>query len=87
MFSTGEMAYILQQPHYYEGEVLGYSGLNAYVFTEDELVENFKIIKEDGSLEDIKRSKDNKKLQDMLNKMKERIENMTDEELKNYFTE
>lgn len=75
-FSTNEKKFCVQQPYYHNGVFMGYAGLDIYLFTEDELIENFKIIKEDGSLEDIKHSKDNEKLQQMIKE----IDNMTDEE-------
>ncbi|HCL4479959.1 TPA: hypothetical protein N2D99_002026 [Clostridium botulinum] len=86
-FKTGEMEFCVQQPHYHENIFMGYTGLNIYVLTEDELVENFKIINEDGTLDDIIHSRDNIKLQEMLNKTRDCFQNMSDEEFKKLLSE
>ncbi|EQB4340876.1 hypothetical protein ACYJ2U_001596 [Clostridium botulinum] len=79
--STGDMEFIVQQPHYHEDIFIGYTGLDMYVLTEDELVNNFKIVKEDGSLENIQHSKDNKELQKKIQDTHKHFENMTKEEI------
>lgn len=50
---TGEMEFILQQPQIYNGEFMGYTGLDAYTMTREQVIENFKRVREDGSLENI----------------------------------
>lgn len=86
-YSTGEMKYCVQQPHYHEGIFMGYTNLSIYVLNEDELVENFKIMKEDGTLENIKHSRDNKELQQELKKIDNFFESMSAEELKKFWDE
>lgn len=81
--STGNMEFIVQQPHYHEETSMGYTGLDMYVLTEDELVNNFKIVKKDGSLENIQHSKDNKGLQKKIQNIEKHFENMSKEEIKN----
>lgn len=82
-FSTREMKFCIQQPHYHEDIFMGYTGLSIYVLTEDELVRNFKIVKEDGSLENILHSKDDNELQKKLKKIDSCFDNMNDDEFKN----
>ncbi|HCL4455182.1 TPA: hypothetical protein N2D10_003209 [Clostridium botulinum] len=81
--STGNMEFIVQQPHYHEGTFMGYTGLDMYVLTEDELVNDFKIVKEDGSLENIQHSKDNKELQKKIQDIDNYLKEITDEEFRN----
>ncbi|EQC1535514.1 hypothetical protein ACY1J9_001345 [Clostridium botulinum] len=83
--STGNMEFIVQQPHYHKDIFMGYTGLGVYVLTENELVNNFKIVKEDGSLESIQHSKDNKELQKKKQDIDKYFENMTNEEFRSLF--
>lgn len=79
-FSTGEMKFCVQQPYYHDGIFMGYTNMDIYVLTEDELVANFKVIKEDGTLEDIIHSKNDTELQKYIKEDEDYIKNMSDEE-------
>ena len=82
-FGTSERLFIVQRPHMHKGEQIGYTGFDQVVLTEDELVTNFSKVKEDGSLEPLVHSRDNKELQEELKKIDDYFENMSDEELLN----
>lgn len=56
-----QMEYIVQPPYYHDGSFIGYTNADAYVVTEEELLKNFKILKQDGNLENIIIIKDIKK--------------------------
>ncbi|NCI19741.1 hypothetical protein EJM73_08895 [Clostridium botulinum] len=77
--STRDMEFIVQQPHYHEDIFMGYTGLEVYVLTEDELVNNFKIVKEDGRLENIQHSKDNKELQKKIQDINKYFKNLLED--------
>ncbi|MNL91222.1 hypothetical protein D3C81_09520 [compost metagenome] len=51
--SDDKMFYAIQQPLYVDGKVYGYTNLNAYVISEEELTRDFKIVKNIGMLIDI----------------------------------
>lgn len=73
-------------PHYHDGIFREYTNLNIYLLTEDELVENFKIIKDNGTLEDIRHSGDNKKLQQNIKEIQDYFKNISNEELEKLLT-
>jgi parvulin-like peptidyl-prolyl isomerase len=77
--------YVMNLPLHFEGEEIGYDSLNTLVITEQELIDNFKIVNEDNSLSDIefdyeKRAKDKKEIEEFF-------DNMSDKEFENLLKE
>jgi hypothetical protein len=77
-YSTDEMKYCIRQPQIFNGKVIGYDDLNTIILTEKELIENFKIIKGNGVLEDIKFNNNN----EYLSKVNKYFSNMSKEDFK-----
>lgn len=78
--NSEKIEFAIQQPLYYKGVFLGYSNLDVYVFTEDEVIKDFKLIKENGNLEAIVPRKDNKQLEENKKELMNMLGNMTDKE-------
>lgn len=79
-YKTGEMQYILQPPYKHDGIFLGYNNMDAYVLTEDELIENFKIVSDNGDLKDIEYNESC--IQEELDKFENDLISITDEQFK-----
>lgn len=59
---------------------MGYTSLTIFALTEDELVDNFKKVSENGSLEAIVHSRDNIELQKQIAKITDHFSKMSDDD-------
>jgi len=59
--STEKMELVIQQPHIQDGIIMGYTNLDAYVISEEELYRDFRLVLEDGTLQDMTPTEEEKR--------------------------